>query len=92
MSLQMDLMNAQRADNGMLPTSELEAEQDKAHKLQRQLLASRQEVAWLHGRVCQLQQNKHARDSAAARLAALAFSERAQRQPLRQQHQPHANA
>ena len=91
MSLQMDLMNSQRADNGMLHTSELKAEQDKAHKFHRQLLASRQEVAWLRGRVCQLQQGKYARDSAAARLAALAFSERAQRQPLQQQQQPHAH-
>ena len=88
----MELMNVWQADNVMLHTSELKAEQDKAHKFQRQLLASRQEVAWLRGRVCQLQQGKHARDSAAARLAALAFSERAQRQPLRQQHQPHAHA
>ena len=84
-------MNSRQADSGLLHTSELKAEQDNADKVHRQLLASRQEVAWLRDRVCQLQQSKHARDSAAARLDALAFSERAQRQPLHQQQQPHAN-
>ncbi|DBB13346.1 TPA: hypothetical protein ACH3X3_005081 [Trebouxia sp. C0006] len=52
----------------------IQAEQDKADLLAKQLQACREEAAWLRSRVCQLQQHKHARDSAAARAAALSPS------------------
>ena len=38
------------------------------HELHSQLHCSKQEVAWLRDRVCQLQQVQHARKSLAARM------------------------
>ena len=71
-----------------LQASQVKAERDKAEKLQMQLLASRQETAWLRQRIFKLQQSKHARDTAAAQAAAaLSLNEAAQRQPLQQQQQ-----
>ena len=59
--------------------------------LAKQLRACRDEVAWLHSRVCQLQQIRHARDSAAARAAARSPSHMVKRQALLQRHKFHAN-
>ena len=71
--------------------SQIQAERDKADMLAKQLQACREEAAWLRSRVCQLQQNKHARDSAAARAAALSPSHTVDRQALQQHQQFHAN-
>jgi len=65
----------------------IQAERDKADMLAKQLQACREEAAWLRSRVCQLQQNKHARDSAAARAAVLPPSHTVARQAL--QHCQH---
>ena len=51
--------------------SQIQAERDKADMLAKQVQACRIELAWLRSRVCQLQQIKHARDSAAARVSHL---------------------
>ena len=66
--------------------SQIKAERDKADMLAQQLQACREEAVWLRSRVCQLQQIKHARDSAAARTAALPPSQAIERQAW-QQHQ-----
>ena len=71
--------------------SQIQAERDKADMLAKQLQACREEAAWLRSRVCQLQQNKHARASAAARAAAVPPSQVAERQALQQRRQFHAN-
>jgi len=71
--------------------SQIQAERDKADMLAKQLQACREEAAWLRSRVCQLQQHKHARDSAAARAAALSPSHTVVRQALQQHRQLHAN-
>ncbi|DBA65523.1 TPA: hypothetical protein ACH3X2_003179 [Trebouxia sp. C0005] len=70
---------------------QIRAERCKADMLAKQLQACREEAAWLRSRVCQLQQNKHARDSAAARAAALPPSHKDERQALQQRRQFHAN-
>ena len=78
---------------------QLNAEQDKADILAKQLQVCREEGAGLRSRVYQLQQIKHARDSAAA-LACLACARAAavppnlaiDRQALQQRHRCHANA
>ncbi|DBA65515.1 TPA: hypothetical protein ACH3X2_003172 [Trebouxia sp. C0005] len=70
---------------------QIQAERYKADMLAKQLQACRQEAAWLRSRVCQLQQNKHARDSAAARAAALPPSHKDERQALQQRRHCHAN-
>ncbi len=70
---------------------QIKAEQVEADMLAQQLQASREEAAWLRGRVCQLQQFKHARDSTAARAAALPPSQAIERQALQQRQQLHAN-
>ncbi len=71
--------------------SQIKAERDKADMLAQQLQASREEAAWLRIRVCQLQQIKHARDSAAAQATALAPSQAIERQALQQRREFHAN-
>ena len=71
--------------------SQIQAERDKADMLAKQLQACREEAAWLRSRVCQLQHHKHARDSAAARAAALPPSHMVERQALQQRQQFHAN-
>ncbi|DBA67780.1 TPA: hypothetical protein ACH3X2_001214 [Trebouxia sp. C0005] len=71
--------------------SQIQAERYKANMLAKQLQACRQEVAWLRSRVCQLQQHKHARDSAAARASALPPSHKDERQALQQSQHFHAN-
>jgi len=71
--------------------SQIKAERDEADMLAQQLQASREEAAWLRSRVCQLQQINHARDSAAARAAALPPSQAIERQALQQRQQFHAN-
>ncbi len=71
--------------------SQIQAERDKADMLAKQLQASREEAAWLRSRVCQLQQNKHARDSAAARAAAVPPSRTVERQALQQRRLIHVN-
>jgi len=71
--------------------SQIQAERDKADMLAKQLQACREEAAWLRSRVCQLQQNKHARESAAARAAALPPSHTDERQALQQRQHFHAN-
>ena len=71
--------------------SQIQAERDKADMLAKQLQACREEAAWLRSRVCQLQQNKHARDSAAARAAVLAPSHTVARQALQHCQHFHAN-
>ncbi len=77
----------QRADVE-LQASDIKAEQDKDNLLAKQLQACREEAAWLRSRVCQLQQGKHARDSAPARAqaAAVTYSQANERQPLRRCH------
>ena len=74
-----------------LQASQVQAERDKADMLAKQLQACREEAAWLRSRVCQLQQNKHARDSAGARAAALSPSHTVDRQALQQRQHFHAN-
>ena len=69
----------------------IQAEQDKADLLAKQLQACRKEAAWLRSRVCLLQQNKHARDSAAARAAVLPPSHTVARQALQHCQHFHAN-
>ncbi|DBB13390.1 TPA: hypothetical protein ACH3X3_005123 [Trebouxia sp. C0006] len=69
----------------------IQAEQDKADLLTKQLQACREEAAWLRRRVCQLQQNKHARDSAAARAAVLSPTHTVARQALQHCQHFHAN-
>ena len=69
---------------------QIQAEQDKADMLAKQLQASREEAAWLRCRVCQLQQIKHAMDSAAAQASALPPSHTVGRQAL--QHCQHFHA
>ena len=71
---------------------QIQAERFKADMLAKQLHVCRQEAAWRRSRVCQLQQNKHARDSAAARAAALLPSHKDERQALQQRRHLHANA
>ena len=71
--------------------SQIQAERDKADMLAKQLQACREEAAWLRSRVCQLQQNKHARDSAAARAAVLPPSHTVARQALQHCQHIHAN-
>ena len=71
--------------------SQIQAERDKADMLAKQLQACREEAAWLRNRVCQLQQNKHARDSAAARAAVLPPSHTVARQALQHCQHFHAN-
>ena len=71
--------------------SQIQAERDKADMRAKQVQACREELAWLRSRVCQLQQIKHARDSAAARAAALSPSQAMERQALQQRQQFHAN-
>ncbi|DBA65510.1 TPA: hypothetical protein ACH3X2_003183 [Trebouxia sp. C0005] len=70
---------------------QIQAERCKDDMLAKQLQACREEAAWLRSRVCQLQQNKHARDSAAARAAALPPSHKDERQALQQHRQFHVN-
>jgi len=71
--------------------SQIQAERDEADMLAKQLQACREEAVWLRSRVCQLQQIKHARDSAAARAAALSAIHTVDRQALQQRRQFHAN-
>ncbi|DBA81402.1 TPA: hypothetical protein ACH3X2_006820 [Trebouxia sp. C0005] len=71
--------------------SQIQAERYKADMLAKQLQTCRQEAAWLRSRVCQLQQNKHARATAAARAAALPPSHKDERQALQQRQHFHAN-
>ena len=78
--------DAWQTSDAELQASQIQAERDKADMLAKQLQACREEAAWLRSRVCQLQQNKHARDSAAARAAALSPSHTVDREAL-QQHQ-----
>lgn len=70
---------------------QIQAERNKADMLAKQLQASREEAAWLRGRVCQLQQIKHARDSAAARAAALPPRHTVGRQALQHCQHFHPN-
>ncbi|DBB13392.1 TPA: hypothetical protein ACH3X3_005125 [Trebouxia sp. C0006] len=74
-----------------LQASQIQGERDKADMLAKQLQACREEAAWLRSRVCQLQQNNYARDSAAARAAALSPSHTVDMQALQQRRQFHAN-
>ncbi|DBA72330.1 TPA: hypothetical protein ACH3X2_010571 [Trebouxia sp. C0005] len=69
----------------------IQAERYKADMLAKQLQACRQEAAWLRSRMCQLQQNKHAGDSAAAGAAALPPSHKDERQALQQRRHCHAD-
>ncbi|DBB13371.1 TPA: hypothetical protein ACH3X3_005104 [Trebouxia sp. C0006] len=69
----------------------IQAEQDKADLLAKQLQECREEAAWLRRRVCQLQQNKPARDSAAAQAAVLPPSHTVARQALQHCRHFHAN-
>ncbi len=80
-----------QTSNVEVQASQIQAEQDKADMLAKQLQACREEAAWLRSRVCRLQQNKHARDSAAARAAALPPSHTAARQALQHCQHFHAN-
>ena len=70
---------------------QIQAERNKADMLAKQLQASREEAAWLRSRVCQLQQIKHATDSAAARAAALPPRQEVGRQAVQHCQQFHAN-
>ena len=83
--------DAWQISDAELQASQVQAERDKADMLAKQLQACREEAAWLRSRVCQLQQNKHARDSAAARAAALSLSHTVDRQALQHCQQFHAN-
>ena len=83
--------DAWRTADVELQAFQMQAERDKADMLAKQLQASREEAAWLRGRVCQLQQIKHATDSAAARAAALPPRHTLERQALQLCQQFHAN-
>ena len=71
--------------------TELQASQIQAERNKADMLACREEAAWLRSRVCQLQQIKHARDSAAAQGAVLPLNHVVERQALQQRWQFHAN-
>ena len=83
--------DARQTSDMEVQASLIQAEQDKADLLAKQLQACREEAAWLRRRVCQLQQNKPARDSAAAQAAVLPPSHTVARQALQHCRHFHAN-